>query len=80
MPSNRARFDVVEDGDNVLIIQDIGPWSNYPSVTNDAEAVVRSLAPVLNDRRLYYYDSEGDICELRVVDGKFAGFAFGGPV
>jgi hypothetical protein len=36
--------------------------------------VVEDLASMLNGRRLFYYDSEGELTELLVKDGKFAGF------
>lgn len=70
----RANFAVVEDAPAHIIIQDIGPWEVFPTVTNDAEAVVAELAPTLKGRRLLYYDSDGELDELMVKDGKFAGF------
>ena len=50
------------------------------SVTNDAEYVVEHLAKaglLPAGRRLFYYDSEDQFDEIRVVDGKFAGFGPG---
>ena len=78
MPS-RANYAVVDDSDDILVIKDIGPWSNYPTVTNDAEAVVEELSPRLNGRRLYYFDSDKEIGELFIKDGIFNGYSFGGP-
>lgn len=60
-----------------LIIKDIGPWDKYMTVTNAAEEVVEFLHStnlLSNNQRLLYYDSEGDLDELLVSDGKFAGF------
>jgi len=78
-----ARYVFVEDDflrTAPLIIRDIGPWDRHPTVTNGAEAVVRDLASsgyLPEGRRLLYYDSEGQLYELRVEHGRFAGFAPG---
>ncbi len=75
---NRACWEFVLSESTVecLVIRDVGPWDRHPTVTNDAEAVVVHLARTgyLNGRRLLYYDSEGNLDELRVVNGRFAGF------
>ncbi len=48
------------------------------SVTNAAEQVVAELAPILNGRRLEYYDSEGQRDQILINEkGQFAGFAPG---
>ncbi len=76
---NRARYELVrEDADGVLI-RDLGPWDQHPTVTNAAEQVVAELLPKLRGRRLYYFDSEGQLDELVIRDGRLAGFAHGGP-
>ena len=69
------RFDIVLNADDRLVIRDVVHWDEHPTVTNAAEAVVERLAPHLNGRRLFYYDSEGRLDELLVKDGRFAGFA-----
>lgn len=79
MPS-KANYDVVEQTGDYVVIRDLGPWTNYQTITNAAEEVIKELLPTLEGRRLYYYDSSGDIGELMISDGGFAGFAFGGPV
>lgn len=59
-----------------VIIRDMGPWDEHLTVTNDAEYVVEKLVEQgLDDRRLIYFDSEGEPGELLVENGKFAGFA-----
>jgi len=62
-----------------LLIRDLGPWDEYLTVTNAAEWVVEDLlgrGKLLQDQRLFYYDSEGELAEL-LHDGKhFTGFAF----
>ena len=72
--ARRANYETVADTSSFLVIRDVGPWDQYPTVTNDADAVVAELAPQLNGRRLLYYDSEDDLMELLVKDGKFHGF------
>jgi hypothetical protein len=69
-----AVFNVLESTDSYVLIRDVGPWDRYPTVTNDAEAVVkRLLRPT--PRRIFYFDSDGDLGEVVVKDGQFAGFA-----
>ena len=76
----RANYEFVDFNSEYVVIRDLGPWSNFMTVTNDAEAVVREIWPMLEGRLLYYIDSEGDIGELRVgAGGRFDGFGCGGP-
>jgi hypothetical protein len=72
-----ARFDIIQKTENYIVIQDLGPWDVHLTITNDAENVVKALVPYLDKRRLYYIDSEGEMDELLVEDGKFVGFAPG---
>ena len=69
-------FAIVEQTAERVLIRDLGPWDMFPTVTNGAEQVVRELAPMLNGRRLEYYDSEGERDEILIKDGQFAGFNF----
>ena len=73
-PMRRSHYRIVEDGPDVLCIEDLGPWDQYLTVTNDAENVVQELAPRLKDRTLEYIDSDGQRDRLLVANGKFAGF------
>jgi len=64
-----------------LVIRDTGHLVTV-SLTNDAENVVADL--VANEllapgRRLFYYDSEGQLDEIVVENGKFKGFQAGLP-
>lgn len=65
--------------DGFFVIRDLGT-GNELSVTNDAENVVaqvvalKSYAP---GQRLLYFDSDGQLDELKIKDGKFDGFAPG---
>lgn len=70
-----AHFGIIDETDELVLIKDMGPWDRHRTVTNEAEAVVEGLAPILRGRRLEYIDSEGERAELLVVNGKFAGFS-----
>jgi len=72
-----ANYVVVQDSIDRLVIRDLGPWDKYLTVTNAVEDVVRELAGQLKGRRLFYYDTEGQMDELVVKDGQFAEFAPG---
>jgi hypothetical protein len=69
-----ANFAIVGESNDVFLIRDLGPWDVHFTITNDAEGVVRRLAGALQGRKLLYFDSEGDVAELKVKDGRFAGF------
>ncbi len=80
----RARFVIVAQDSTPerLVIRDVGPWSEHPTVTNDAEAVVRELVEggmLGAGRELLYYDSEGTLDQLLVKHGQFAGFQSARP-
>jgi hypothetical protein len=70
-----ANYRVIDANSEQVILRDVGPWTEYPTVTNDAEWVVEQVAPMLSGRQLLYFDSMNSLSELRVRNGKFAGFA-----
>ncbi|CAK9251228.1 unnamed protein product [Sphagnum jensenii] len=75
----KANFTIIgsECNKQVLVIRDLGPWDQHPTVTNDAEGVVAKLIEsgyLSPSQRLHYYDSAGQLDELLVENGKFAGF------
>lgn len=72
---NAANFEVVRSDNSTVVIRDLGPWNRHPTVTNDAEQVVEGLGNWLGSRRLLYYDSEGELGELRHDGPRFVGFA-----
>lgn len=73
-----ANWTIVNSDDKQITIMDMGPWDVHPTITNDAEWVVLQMVAFgLSGRRLYYVDSEGQKDELRVADGRFAGFGPG---
>jgi hypothetical protein len=73
MPS--VSWRTLLDNEKYLVIEDTGPWDQHLTITNGAEQVVDSLAPKLEGRRLFYFDSQGDIDEILVHEGGFLGFA-----
>jgi hypothetical protein len=70
----QARFSIVGSNPDIMLLRDLGPWNRFMTITNDAEGVVKRVLPMLGTRRLFYYDSEGELTELIVKDGRFAGF------
>ena len=76
---NAAVYRIESDTPDYVIIRDVGPWNQHGTVTNEAERVVTELVPMLRGRRLFYYDSAGDLDELVIRNGKFAGWRAGGP-
>lgn len=70
----KARYKIIEETDDYILIKDLCPWDQYMTVTNDAEEVVAEIAPILNGRRLEYIDSEGRRDQLIVSNGRFIGY------
>lgn len=70
-----ANYSIEETGPECIVLRDEGPWDRFPTITNDAEWVVEQLAPQLRGRRLFYFDSAGELGELLIEAGRFAGFA-----
>lgn len=63
-----------------LVIRDVGPHDQHKTVTNDAEWVVARLLDcgwLKPHMRLFYYDSEGTLDELRHDGRRFTGFGCG---
>jgi hypothetical protein len=75
-----ANYRICRENREVVVIEDVGPWSEHPTVTNDAEWVVHQLAGYLCGRRLFYFDSMGALDELLVSGDHFAGFAPGSVI
>jgi hypothetical protein len=81
MVTRAANYSIEHDvPGQPLIIRDAGPWNKFLTVTNAAEEVVEDLVRAQrlpNGRRLLYFDSYGQLDEIVVRDGKFAGFKRG---
>lgn len=72
---SRAQFEIVLWwGSDIVVLKDVGPWNMYPTVTNDAEAVIYDLfnfywtastgKRMTRSTRVFYYDSEGEPGEI----------------
>jgi hypothetical protein len=81
-----ANFEVIDSVHNYILLRDLGPWDEYPTITNAAEEVVEEMIKRLipdtgfinadgKQRRLFYIDSDNDYTELVIKDGKFSHFA-----
>lgn len=77
MSRHAALFETVENSPERVIIRDIGHNQGRRTVTNDVEAVVKAIAPMLEGRRLFYFDSQGDPDEIVYVGDRFLRFAPG---
>jgi len=69
-----AVFKIVKASKTYILLRDVGDHAHCLTITNDAEYVVEQLCSRLRKRRLFYYDSDGDLTELVVKDGEFAHF------
>lgn len=70
---------IILSKDPDLVIEDIGPWNEYLTITNDAENVVKRLIDagcLPEGKKLFYYNSEGSLDEIVVQNGKFVGIKF----
>lgn len=75
----KPRYAVIKVTDAWMLVRDIGPWDVRPTITNVPEIVVEELRDRLEDRKLYYIDSYGEVDELIVKEGRFRSFAPGAP-
>ncbi len=74
MVNKEANYMIRDRTDERIVLQDIGPWDEFMTITNAAEWVIESLGDI-GGRRVFYYDSDGELTELLVKNGRFAGFA-----
>lgn len=79
VPGDRhACWDIVKSDAESVTIRDVGPWDQRLTITNDAEFVVAKMKSLgLGSRRLFYYDSDGQLDELVHDNGRFVRFAPG---
>ena len=76
---NTANYEIVEATPTRIVLRDLGPWDQNMTITNAAESVIEEISKKCNgigSRRVFYYDSEGDLDELLVKNEKFAGFKY----
>jgi len=78
---NSANYKVIENTDTYLLLDDLGPHDHYKTITNAPETVIRGLKNLgflTPGKRVFYYDSEGVITELKFDHaGEFTGFGPG---
>lgn len=74
--SRKPNYSIETKTADKLVLRDLGPWNLHPTITNGAEEVIADLQVqnVLDGRRVFYYDSENKIDELRHERGRFVGF------
>jgi hypothetical protein len=79
----KSNYEIISNKFGRVVIKDIGPWDKFFTVTNNAENVVIELVQkgVLKPgNRLFYFDSVGDLSEIKIVGDKFCRFeSFDGP-
>lgn len=76
----KANYHVVKSTPEELVINDDGPYEQFSTVTNAVEDVVEELSQqglLPAGRRLFYYDSEDQLDEIIIENGKFVRFAPG---
>ena len=77
MSDQKANYIVRERTEERIVLEDIGPWDRYMTITNAAETVIAEIERDygIGTRKVLYYDSDGELTELLVENGRFAGFA-----
>ncbi len=75
--TRNANYVIRENTKERIVLEDIGPWDKFMTITNAAEETIEEVERKysLSGRRLFYYDSEGELTELLIKDGYFADFA-----
>ncbi len=79
-PKLKSNFETVYLSAEIAVINDVGPWHLFQTVTNDAEAVVEHLYyynMIKPDTLLLYLDSENSLDILEHKNRKFKGFEKG---
>jgi hypothetical protein len=77
--TRNANYVTHNETDDYIVLEDIGPWDRYPTITNAPEATCEAMLARLSGRKLYYIDTDGNIDQLLIHDNRFAGFVHGGP-
>lgn len=76
--NNKPIYSITNMDESKIVLHDMCNGQQL-SVTNGAEYVIENLdhLGLLANRRVFYYDTEGQLDELLVRNGRFAGFAPG---
>jgi len=81
MPNRlKPNFKIEYESANIVCLVDLGPWDQYPTLTNAVEVVIlelKHLGVLQLGTRLFYRDSEGQPGEIlwSALRGNFEGFA-----
>jgi hypothetical protein len=77
-PAANSLFKILKITDIFIYLKDMGLPARY-SVTNDAEWVIATLAAlgILENRKVFYMDTDTNIDEILHENGKFKDFSFG---
>jgi hypothetical protein len=75
---NHAGFEVITENDQFIYLEDTG-HNQFKTVTTDANYVLTSLAEQfgLENKRVFYKDSYGEIDEILHKNGILAGYKHG---
>ena len=71
------RYDIIQATETCIVLKDLGPWDRYMTITNAAEHVIEDMQRIfiIGNRRLFYFDSEGELTELCHEGERFIRFA-----
>jgi len=64
---NEPVFRIVFNTKDFLLIEDVGPWDQFQTITNGAQEVLLHLAGLghlQTHQRLFYIDSDGEMDEI----------------
>lgn len=67
----KPNFAILANDSDRVLLKDIGPWDQHPTITNGMWQVLDDLASFLKGRRLEYLDSEGMLIEVLYTKDHF---------
>lgn len=75
----KSNFTILHNSPEVIVLQDLGPWDHFKTITNDAENVIKYLHKsgrlVPPTKQVVYADSDGEPTRLlHDGAGNFTGF------
>lgn len=62
---NQAVYNVLYYDDDIIVLQDVGDHTRSLTVTNDAERVAHKVGAAFPNKRIFYFDSAGELGEIR---------------
>jgi hypothetical protein len=76
----RAKYEIMYEGNDLLLLNDLAEQYDTMSITNDAEGVIEHLTDyhnLSNSTLVYYVDTMGCVDQLQHKDGEFTKFKSG---